>query len=166
MWPCKVHVFFELCFLLLLSSLVLICFSPSWDYTGVSQTTRQELWVRHLYHTGERLHETHINKLSLAHSEVWSTARVSEVSAGKAGSHWFMEYLEMEGLHFSFKGRRSLVWGGLCWEKILGNFLLILQITHRDEGCFCFPKTDLKRKYCLKLVSASARASAKRCEQQ
>lgn len=86
----------------------------------------------------------------------WSVCR-------KAGSHWFMQYLEMEGLHFSFKGCRSLVWGGLCWEKILGNFLLILQIICRDEGCFCFPKTDLERKYCLKLVSAFDRASAKRC---
>lgn len=42
--------------------------------------------MRHLYPTGERLHKTHINKLSLGHSEVWSTARISEASAGKLGA--------------------------------------------------------------------------------
>lgn len=49
---------------------MLIIFSPSWGvgevkevYTGISQRVRQELWVRHKYITGEKLHEACVNKL-------------------------------------------------------------------------------------------------------
>lgn len=48
--------------------------------------------MRHLCTTGERLHEALINKPSwtsagsVGHPEVWSSARVSEVCAGRLGA--------------------------------------------------------------------------------
>lgn len=108
--------------------------------------------------TGERLHKTHIDKLS------WSCA-------GSVG-HWGGEHCQgfwnvcregWEPLIYATPGNgsaillpgekilRSLLWGCLCWEKILGNFLLILLVFE-----------NLERKYCLKQVSAFGTASAKR----
>lgn len=54
--------------------------------------------MRHLHTTGERLHQIHVNKLSqtsagsVGHSEVWNTARVSEVSAGRLGATFYAIY--------------------------------------------------------------------------
>lgn len=84
---------------------------------SISQPARQEVWVRHKYITGEMLHETYINKLSwtsagsMGHAEVWSIARGFEVKlvCKEAGNHCFMQYLALQLLAFSFKGRSSLL---------------------------------------------------------